>query len=131
MKYRIYWNSHKRCYSIQHRTPKGWRVWKHADAVVLDNVEFIVNEAAQRRCRLHRKKNVHAFMVAEFATFRFEPGFGQLPLEEGERVQYDPYLHDRFNVMGHPVTWASTVWCRTANGHPVVVAYLATDSLVA
>lgn len=130
-RYRVYWNSHKRVFSIQTKTARGWRVWKHADMLMLDNVEFVVNEKAQRRCRLHRRKNVHAYLVAEFCTFRFEPGFGILPIEEGERVQYRPFDDDHFNVMGHPVTWASVVQCRVASGHPILTAWLASDALVA
>jgi hypothetical protein len=123
MSYRIYWNSHKRLFSIQTKTADGWRVTSHADAVVLDNVTFVVNQAAQARCRRQGRKNVHAYLVAEFATFRFEPGFGQLPEEEGERVTYNPYTDEGFMVGSDVATWANVVRCRTADGHPHLTAY--------
>jgi hypothetical protein len=129
MRYRIYWNSHKRLYSVQTRQPVAgkrqgdWRLWKHADAVVLDNVTFDVSEAGQRRCRREGRKNVHAYLVAEYATFRFEHGFGQLPDEEGERVTYNPHTDEGFMVGSDVVTWANVVRCRTADGRAHLTAY--------
>lgn len=120
---RIYWNSHKRLYSVQSKTDKGWRVWTHVDAVVLDNVTFEVSAASQARVRRTGRKNVHAFLVAEYTTFRLQPGFGQLPDEEGERLTYNPYTDEGFMLGDEVATWANVVRCRTHDGRPHLTAY--------
>lgn len=52
----VYWNLHKKCFSVQH---KG-KVVAHVDNITLRRVEFRVSEAGRQRVLATLCKNVHA-----------------------------------------------------------------------
>lgn len=120
--YRIYWNLHKRCYSIQIRDThtKRWRVWLYADEVVADNVTFDVRALGRARVRREGRKNVHAYLIAESVSFPngavLRSTGAELLGTEPERIYpdreitYNPYRHESFVTVGdereRPVEWA-------------------------
>jgi hypothetical protein len=59
LKVRVYYNTHKKCLSVQH---KG-KVISHVKDICLENVEFKVSDAGRLRAIKEGKKNVHAFVV--------------------------------------------------------------------
>ena len=92
MKIRAYFNLHKRLFSIQHRTPKGWRLWKHVDNVALHFPVFIVNERGRQRVLRDKRKNVHAFVEGILsAPMCVDP-------DDLTRVSYDPYKGNAFVI---------------------------------
>lgn len=97
MKVDVYWNLHKRLWSIRH---KG-KVIHHASALRLLNVKWVVQPAGVARVRRERRKNVHAFargtLPDEFTTQTEWPTH-----HTGYRVTYDPYRHRSF--MGEQIT---------------------------
>jgi hypothetical protein len=107
MNIRCYWNLHKRCYSIQHKTPNGWRVVDHTDQVWIDAPRFDVSLAGQSRVRREGRKNVHAFIVG---TSGDDIDWGETYEDfatDGVEVTYDPYVdwtfvtrRDRQPLMG-------------------------------
>lgn len=59
---RVYFNLHRKLFSVQEKTSKGWRVWLHANQITLENAVFKVSEAGRQRVIREKKKNVHAFV---------------------------------------------------------------------
>ncbi len=130
MRYRIYWNLHKRTYSILHKVDQDgkpsaagrWKLWRHADTFVLDNVETLVGESSRQRVLHSGHKNVHAYLCAEYVTFPGEPGFDDVADETWSRVTYNPRTDDTFMTCGHRFEWAPVVRCTTKDGHSLVEA---------
>jgi hypothetical protein len=101
---RVYRNLRDGCWSIQRKTPKGWRVWLRWDYVVLDDVHFVVNKAGQNRVRKENKKYVHAFAYGTLMA-------NTLGCEEKMvRVNYNPYHNDFFQTRNGDVHNAKRVW---------------------
>ena len=100
-KVRVYWNLHLHMWSVQEYIPKkGWRVWYHADEVMLENVEWKVSRAGRDRVRREKRKNVHAYAVGDLAevkkVFEIVPR-GWWP------ICYNPYHNDGFVSDGCPI----------------------------
>lgn len=86
MKVFVYYNLHKKCWSIRH---KG-KVIQHADQVYLKDVKFKVSEAGRQRVLKEKRKNVHAGVEGLLISFnRFKKGF-HIP------VSYNPYKGPNF-----------------------------------
>ena len=60
-KYRLYWNLHKKKWSLQDR--QTGRVAHHVTAYTMYDAKFVVRPAGQAKVRREGKKNVHAFAV--------------------------------------------------------------------
>lgn len=83
---RVYFNLHRRMWSIQVRDGGRWVVACHAHRVELRNVRFVVSEAGRQRVLRERRKNVHAYVEGEVD---YRP-------ECAEQVRYDPYRFGHF-----------------------------------
>lgn len=59
---RVYWNSHKRLFSVQVQNGSSWYVAGHTANVQLINCSFKVSAAGHRRALREGVKNVHAFV---------------------------------------------------------------------
>ena len=88
---RIYWNLHKKCWSVQDR--KTGRVIRHETTCVLSAGKFVVRKAGQEKVRREGKKNVHAFVRGEWlgVTMAWLPYH-----DKGKRVTYNPYKYSTF-----------------------------------
>lgn len=86
MKVRVYFNLHRKCFSVQHKTIKGWRLLKHVDNIFLKKVTFHVREAGRQRVLKEKKKNVHAWVEGEEAAW----SLANIP------VFYNPYKAGNF-----------------------------------
>ena len=88
MKVRVYWNLHRRKWSIQ----QDGLVIGHKESVNLTDASFVVRRKGQERVRREGTKNVHAF------------AFGYMTDKEQWqpndpiwcRVKYDPIMDDFF-----------------------------------
>ena len=62
--YKIYFNLHKRCYSVQawDQDKRGWRLFKHSHALLVKGAKMLVNETGRQRVIREKRKNVHAFI---------------------------------------------------------------------
>ena len=91
-KVRVYWNLHKKCWSIQ--DCKSGLVIDHRKGVVLEG-NFVVRKGGQKRVRQEGKKNVHAFVRGNYECV-------QNMLEElgkdynKKELTYNPYKYDSF-----------------------------------
>lgn len=111
MRVMVYFNLHKRCFSIKalEGADKG-RVVAHARAVSLTDVTFKVSEAGRQRVIREKAKNVHAGAVGSLADYW--PFVDSEPLDSAEpapwkalldelaehavAVTYDPYTAGHF-----------------------------------
>lgn len=118
-KVRIYWNLHKKCWSVQDR--KTGRVIRHETTCVLSDGKFIVRKAGQEKVRREGKKNVHAFAVGTVSTLDSR-AFMQ---DTCRPVTYNPYVNDTFvfRDTGESVTDIDTIVVGKSEGRPCVWAY--------
>lgn len=119
MRARVYWNFHRKCFSVQVRG----RVVAHATHVVLFSPTFSVSKRGRERVLREKRKNVHAFISGEVGCSielegRVTTGF----------AVYNPYEHATFvdRESGRPVRSASAARCTVRDGRPEV-AYAEPD----
>ncbi len=99
MKVFIYFNLHRKCWSIKalEGERKG-RVIGHAQSVEVHGVMFKVSEAGRQRVLRTRKKNVHAGIVGQLA--QWIPAWSEVGPIEGKPggipVTYNPYKGPSF-----------------------------------
>ena len=119
---RIYWNLHKKIWSLQ--DCKTGLVTKHVTAFTLHSAKFVVRPAGQAKVRREGKKNVHAFAVG---TGGFRDGIATCL--SGRPVTYNPYVNDTFVFAdtGEPVTEVQAISVYTENGKPKVYAIPKSD----
>ena len=65
MKVRVYWNLHRKMWSVQ----QDGLVVDHMKCVVLEDAKFVVRKGGQKRVREENKKNVHAFAVGHMSEY--------------------------------------------------------------
>jgi len=88
-KVRVYWNLHKKCYSVM--SCKTGRVIAHRFALTLADPKFVIRKAGQRKVRQEGRKNVHAFVVGYFSHRN-----GMAAYPKAKQVTYNPYKNDTF-----------------------------------
>ena len=116
-KYRLYWNLHKKKWSLQDR--QTGRVAHHVTAYTMYDAKFVVRPAGQAKVRREGKKNVHAFAVG---TGGLRDGIATCL--SGRPVTYNPYVNDTFVFAdtGEPVTEVQAISVYTEDGKPKVYA---------
>ena len=119
-KVRVYWNLHKKCWSIQ--DTKTNRVIDHTFALNLVDAKFVVQQGGKERVRREGRKNVHAFVVG--TVDEEQPMVGSH--NGAVKVTYNPYRDDTFvdvHCENHtPVTNAFIVTLGAYGGIPSVWA---------
>jgi hypothetical protein len=93
--FRVYRNLHKKCWSVQHKTPQGWRLLAHMQSLACANVTFSVSEAGRQRVLSSGRKNVHAYVCTD--DISYTEGVGDNSHIDGwEEITYDPRKHEGF-----------------------------------
>lgn len=88
MRVSVYWNTHKRCWSIRADTgERRGTIIHHARMVILEDCTFWVSEVRRQRVLLRRQKNVHAFVRGILV----DHGEDVAADCTGRRVSYNPY----------------------------------------
>jgi len=131
---RVYYNLHKKCFSIQDY--KTGLVIKHTNQLNLSNAMFVVRKSGNERVRSEGKKNVHAFVNGIVS----DKSSGHLVVSNSfhnsYRVRYNPYEMDYFHYekmvtdwegekpVWLPVSkhWIGDVYLNIVNGKPVMYA---------
>lgn len=96
--FRIYRNLTKNCWSVQHRTPKGWRVQAHQRALIAKDVDFVVYDSGRQRVLSTGHKNVHAYLVTSTLLTPDEAAAHQPVLDPWVPFTYDPRVHTTFVI---------------------------------
>lgn len=115
MRVRVYWNIHRKLFSVLDWTDNKGRLYKHLDSIVLLNCKFVVQPAGQARVRKEKKKFVHAFVEGDICktTTRYQ----------SELVSYNPYFTDGFvNEAGEVRREAECVFLTSYGGRPSIYA---------
>jgi hypothetical protein len=111
MKVFVYFNLHKRCFSIKalEGINKG-RVIAHKHNVVLYDATFKVSEAGRQRVIREQRKNVHAGVSGTWLNQLHDWRTVELAQMTGQSVMYNPYKYDSFvtTASKHPVKTART-----------------------
>jgi hypothetical protein len=85
----VYWNLHKKCWSI--RSQKTRKVIAHSSEVVLSDCEYKVSEAGRQRVIKEGRKNVHAGVIGYWLPGVINHDREWLPV-----VTYNPYYLKTF-----------------------------------
>ena len=96
--YKIYFNLHKKCYSVQawDMDKKGWRLYKHSNTLHIKDVKMEVSENGRQRVIRDKRKNVHAFLKTSFADC-ISKKLGNGPNRKLNNVcKYNPYKYSSF-----------------------------------
>ena len=93
MKVRIYYNFHKKLFSVQEKVNGSWKVVEYTKEIFLRNATFKVSEAGRQRVLKEKRKNVHAFILGE--RFPFIPK----SFVYRDEISYNPYKGPNFMVV--------------------------------
>lgn len=115
---RVYFNLHKKLFSIQQKIHGRWKVIEHTSSLQMENVTFKVYEAGRQRVLKQKRKNVHAYVIGKI-KFNSPSLLGRF-----EFVSYNPYKADKFKTSDlNDIESASYVEMNVLNGKPVIMAY--------
>ena len=97
----VYFNLHKKCFSIKalEGAMKG-KVIAHRDTVILTSCKLLVSEAGRQRVLREKRKNVHAGVSGtwiNYCTNRANNAFDFISMI-GRQVTYNPYKYDSFVI---------------------------------
>lgn len=95
----VYYNRHLRCLSYRAR---GGKV-AHAQAMILNNVKFVVQPAGNAKVRLWGRRNVHAYVRGEISWQTDDMVHGMEDYDEENmrrqgyrQITYNPYYNSYF-----------------------------------
>lgn len=92
---RVYYNLHKKCYSIISKIEGRWLLVAHAERVTLHNAKTIVSQAGRNRVLESKRKNVHAYIEGDFYTMSDMIPANMQAMGAGS-LYYNPYEVDCF-----------------------------------
>ena len=117
MKVKVYYNLHKKCYSIVSLEKKNYgRVIKHSNCVPLFDAQFKVSEKGRQRVLHEKQKNVHAYVVGTWlGHLNDEITISGTPIKS---ATYNPYKYSSFvdATSKKPLAKAKQVLLSTQNG---------------
>ena len=117
MKVKVYYNLHKKCYSIVSLEKESYgRVIKHSNCVPLFDAQFKVSEKGRQRVLRKKQKNVHAYVVGTWlGHLNDEITISGTPIKS---ATYNPYKYRSFvdATSEKPLAKAKQVLLSTQNG---------------
>ena len=113
MKVDIYWNIHKKCYSVRH---KG-KVIDRGEDFALRNVTCVVQPAGRERVIREGRKNVHAFLRGDLIPL----STCAMKIGEAKTMRYNPYKMKTWQCEGASITSADECWVTVTNKRPHVM----------
>lgn len=123
---RVYYNLHKKTFSIQKKINSTWLVVGYKDQFMLADCKFKVSENGRQKVLRDRKKNVHAFIYGKIV----ESGMGLDGCEYKNLpaiISYNPYEGNTFvckNLTDKPFKVGGAMCVKFTNGKTVSGAYL-------
>lgn len=85
---RCYRNLRNKCYSVQVKTPNGWRVKYHLKSFGIANATFKVSEVLRQKIIRQQQKEVHAFVVGELIKPK---QVKEIAVSSANKISYNPY----------------------------------------
>lgn len=128
---RVYWNSHRRLFSVQVQNGSSWYVVGHTANVQLINATFQVSAAGHRRALREGVKNVHAFVrgtlvgidVVEIPDNRADVLGVEYPVRSVWYSLQDGCFATRIGMDVWRVQTSPQVWMTCENQRPQVKAW--------
>lgn len=99
---RIYFNLHKKKFSVQAKVDKRWKVVAHVEDAYLKNASFKVSESGRQRVIKEKRKNVHAFIIGTLVS-------GIQSNNHFFSVRYNPYEKGQFQCANQDIFHAEEV----------------------
>ena len=97
MKVFVYYNLHKKCWSIKALEGKDkGRVIAHKDAVLLFDTTPKVSQAGRKRVLREKRKNVHAGIVGDWLPDTMGNDISLDDKVAFNQVTYNPYKYENF-----------------------------------
>ena len=95
----VYFNLHRKCFSIKalEGDRKG-RVVAHSSTVLLEGCKFKVSEAGRQRVLREKRKNVHAGVTGTWINADRVESCYEFRSMVGRQVSYNPYKYDSFVI---------------------------------
>jgi hypothetical protein len=91
MRVAVYYNLHKKIFSIQSRETSDYgKVIAHQDSVVVAQPKFVVRQAGREKVLKENKKNVHAFVVGTLLEDKI------ITSSRPRLLSYNPYKNKTF-----------------------------------
>jgi hypothetical protein len=113
MKVFVYYNLHKKCWSVKALEGKDkGRVIAHRDAILLFHTKAKVSQAGRKRVLQEKRKNVHAGIVGSWYRGSLTDTISMSDKMKFKQVTYNPYKYETFVYKddetcytGGDVTW--------------------------
>ena len=115
MKVRIYYNFHKKLFSVQEKVNGSWKVVEYTKEIFLRNATFKVSEAGRQRVLKEKRKNVHAFILGE--RFPFIPK----SFVYRDEISYNPYKGPNFMVVSEDKPLDKAKYVTILNGKVIAL----------
>lgn len=119
----VYFNLHKKCFSIKalEGAMKG-KVIAHRDNVLLFDATLKVSEAGRQRVIREKRKNVHAGVCGTWDDGAYDCSISSYIRQQGLAVKYNPYVYDSFVAVNgdYPVKHGHLVAMHVNNQRPSV-----------
>ena len=95
-KVEVYWNLHKKCWSIRHAHGKLIADRPHRNYLEVQDVTWVVQQGGRERVLREGKKNVHAFARGTLIETKGFPHHKRQGRGSAVAVTYNPYKYDTF-----------------------------------
>jgi hypothetical protein len=118
MKVFIYFNLHRKCFSIKAlEGPMKGRVVAHRNEALVFDATFKVSEAGRQRVLKEQRKNVHAGVVGQWIDSDADNATINMIAINGSAIMYNPYKYSTFvHLFGeHPIESARMVALTTTD----------------
>lgn len=115
---RVYFNLHKKVFSVQEKVGPSWKVARHTESFFFKNPEYRVSQAGRERVLRQKRKNVHAYVTGEEIC--------ALPdnVESLGFLRYNPFLYSFFfSENGEEVLRDEFVKMTVEDGKPKMERY--------
>jgi hypothetical protein len=96
MKVEVYWNLHKKCWSVRHAHGKLIADRPHRTHLEMADVTWVVQRGGRERVLREGKKNVHAFARGTLIETKGLPHHKRQGRGSAVPVTYNPYKYDTF-----------------------------------
>lgn len=116
----MYWNSHRKTFSVQSRINGGWRVTDYIERdlfIPLIQCTLHVSTSGRDRVRDTKRKNVHAWIDGYVSA---QDNFQDINVLDV--LVYNPYRDDTFMFHGQPAQTAHRVWVGVWLNQPILFA---------
>ena len=126
----VYWNLHKKRWSIRHKGRVIKNGWDYPRTIMLKDVSWVVQPAGRAKVLKEKRKNVHAFARGYLFHTHWLSAEPEDEFGDWHPVKYNPYKGDSFvrlvydeesdSILEYPVKGSSKALLSQRQGRPAV-----------